>query len=65
MEEATESRKAESRHEELTADEAKSRFGELLGRAGFGGERIVITRHGKPIAAFVSLRDLEALDGAA
>lgn len=50
---------------EVTADEAKRSFGELIARAGFGNERITITRHGKKIAAIVGVRDLEALDGAA
>lgn len=50
---------------EVTADEAKRSFGELIARAGFGNERIAITRHGKKIAAIVGVRDLEALDGPA
>jgi prevent-host-death family protein len=62
MEEPTEGRKAESRRIEVTSDEGKNRFGELLNRAGFGGERIVITRFGKPVAGVVGLRDLEALE---
>ena len=64
--------KAKGRHKpsgaplaEVTADAAKRSFGELLARAGFGHERIAITRHGKKIAALVSVQDLEALDGAA
>jgi prevent-host-death family protein len=50
---------------EVTAEDAKRTLGELLSRAGFGKERIAITRHGKRIAALVSAQDLERLDGAA
>lgn len=49
----------------VTADVAKRSFGELIARAGFGKERIVITRHGKPLAALVSAQDLAALTDAA
>lgn len=62
MEDATEGRKAESRRAEMTSDEGKNRFGELLNRAGFGNERIVITRFGKPVASVIGLRDLETLE---
>lgn len=65
MAKATGSRKAMERPAEVTADIAKRSFGELLARAGFGKERIAITRHGKKIAALVSAQDLERLDGAA
>ena len=57
--------KAKDATAEVTADEAKRSFGELLARSGFGKERIAITRHGKRIAALVSAADLDALDGAA
>lgn len=49
----------------VTADVAKRSFGELIARAGFGKERIVITRHGKPLAALVSAQDLAVLNDAA
>ena len=62
MEEPTEGRKPESQRIEVASADGKDRFGELLGRAAFGGERIVITRFGKPVAAFIGLRDLETLE---
>lgn len=65
MKEATESRKDELPPNEVGADDAKRSFGDLIARAGFGNERIVVTRHGKPIAAIVGLKDLAALQGAA
>ena len=42
--------------------EAKSRFSDLLRRAEHRGERIVVHRHGKPVAAIVSTADLEQLE---
>ena len=51
--------------EEINAKAMKGQLGELLSRVGFGGERIVITRHGKRIAALVSADDLDRLDGRA
>ncbi|HSP06038.1 MAG TPA: type II toxin-antitoxin system Phd/YefM family antitoxin [Acidobacteriota bacterium] len=35
---------------EISIAEAKARFSELVNRAAYGGERIVITKRGKPIA---------------
>lgn len=63
MDEATETRKPES--DEVNAEEAKRTLSELLSRAGFGKERIPITRHGKRIAALVSAEDLEKLNAVA
>lgn len=42
---------------------AREILGDLVNRAGFGGERIPILRNGKPLAAIVSLGDLERLRG--
>ena len=52
----------------LTVAEAKNRFSDVLRRAEYGGERVIVERHGKPVAAIVStddLRRLEAADDAA
>lgn len=52
----------------MTVAEAKNRFSDVLRRAEYGGERVVVERHGKPVAAIVStddLRRLEAADDAA
>jgi prevent-host-death family protein len=42
--------------------EAKTRLSEYLNRVAYGGERIVVERHGKPIAALVSVEDLRRLE---
>ena len=45
----------------LPITEIRERFAEITGRVQFAGERIAIQKHGKTVAALVSLSDLEAL----
>lgn len=42
--------------------EARAQLRDLVCRAEYGGERIVITRHRAPVAVLVSVRDLELLE---
>ena len=46
----------------VSANEARRRFADLVNRAEYVGQRIVITRYGKPIAALVSSDDLALLE---
>ena len=46
---------------EVNTIEARAKFSELINRAAYGKERVVLTRRGKPIAVVVSLDDLEQL----
>jgi prevent-host-death family protein len=46
----------------LGAAEAKARFSELMARVGYGGERFIIERRGKPVAALVSVEDIGRLE---
>lgn len=46
---------------ELASREAARGFSDLVSRAAYGHERIVLTRHGRPVAAVVSLEDLARL----
>jgi prevent-host-death family protein len=39
--------------------EARAEFSELVNRAAYRHERVLLTRHGKPIAAIISREDLE------
>ena len=39
--------------------DARASFGMLVNRAGLRGERILLTRNGKPIAAIVPFEDAE------
>lgn len=38
--------------------EARAQFSDLINRVGFGRERIVLTRHGKPLVALVPADDV-------
>jgi prevent-host-death family protein len=46
----------------ISLTEAKKSLGEVVNRAAYGGERIVLLSRGKPKAALVSLEDLELLE---
>ena len=47
---------------EVPVTQARAEFADLVNRVVYGGERVVVTRHGKPIVALVSAADLERLD---
>lgn len=44
-----------------TTVELKEHLSDYLSRVQYGGERITITRNGKPVAALISLEDPELL----
>jgi len=46
----------------MTASKARKDFADTLNRVAFGGERVVLERRGKPLAALVPIRDLELLE---
>jgi prevent-host-death family protein len=46
----------------LSASEARVQFSDLVNEVAFGGERIVLHRHGKDVAAIVPVADLELLE---
>lgn len=46
----------------VSAAEAKNRFSEIIGRAAYGRERIIVERKGKPLAAVISIEDLKRLE---
>jgi prevent-host-death family protein len=46
----------------LEATKAKDSFSDTLNRTAYAKERIVLTRHGKPLAALVPLEDLALLE---
>ncbi len=43
----------------LPATQARSRFSEVVNRAAFASERVVLTRRGKRFAAVVPIEDLD------
>jgi prevent-host-death family protein len=46
----------------LTASATRQNFADIINRAAYGGERIVVHRRGKPIAAVVPIADVELLE---
>jgi len=42
--------------------EARERFSDILNRAAFGKERVVLTRRGKELAAVVPIEDMRLLE---
>ncbi|MDX3246332.1 MULTISPECIES: type II toxin-antitoxin system Phd/YefM family antitoxin [unclassified Streptomyces] len=47
---------------EIPVTQARAELADLINRVVYGGERVVVTRHGKPLVALVSAADLERLD---
>ncbi|HSM60886.1 MAG TPA: type II toxin-antitoxin system Phd/YefM family antitoxin [Longimicrobiales bacterium] len=46
----------------ITTAEARKNMAELLNRAAYGGERFVVTRHGKELVAIVPVDDATLLE---
>jgi prevent-host-death family protein len=46
----------------LTASAVRDNLGDTLNRVAYRGERIVLERHGKAVAALVSVEDLSLLE---
>ncbi|MEU9478648.1 type II toxin-antitoxin system Phd/YefM family antitoxin [Streptomyces sp. NPDC048191] len=47
---------------EIPVTQARAELADLINRVVYGGERVVVTRHGKPLVALVSAADLDRLD---
>ncbi|MCS0635678.1 type II toxin-antitoxin system Phd/YefM family antitoxin [Streptomyces sp. LP05-1] len=47
---------------EIPVTQARAELAELINRVVYGGERVVVTRHGKPLVALVSAEDLRRLE---
>jgi prevent-host-death family protein len=46
---------------EITTVEAREQFAEVVNRAAYGKERLILTRRGKALAAIVPIDDLELI----
>ena len=46
----------------LTTSKARNDFADIINRVAYGGERIVLHRRGKNIAAIISMKDLVILE---
>lgn len=49
-------------HNRLPASKARERFAEILNEVSVRGDRVVLERHGKSVAAVISVADLELLE---
>ncbi|MCX5419124.1 type II toxin-antitoxin system Phd/YefM family antitoxin [Streptomyces sp. NBC_00078] len=47
---------------EIPVTQARAELADLINRVVYGGERVVVTRHGKPLVALVSAADLARLE---
>ena len=47
---------------ERSISEARESFSTTINRVAFGGERVVLTRHGRRVAAVVPIADLELIE---
>jgi len=47
---------------ELPISQARDHLGEVVAKVEHAHERAILTRHGRPVAAVVSLEDLRALE---
>ncbi|HEV7826648.1 MAG TPA: type II toxin-antitoxin system Phd/YefM family antitoxin [Mycobacteriales bacterium] len=48
--------------DEIPVTQARAELAELVNRVAYTGERVTLTRHGRPVAALVSADDLRRLD---
>lgn len=46
----------------IASSTARSEFSDIVNRAAYGGERVIVHRRKKPVAAVVPLSDLELLE---
>lgn len=47
---------------EIPVTQARAELADLINRVVYGNERVVVTRHGKPLVALVSAADLAKLE---
>jgi prevent-host-death family protein len=46
---------------DVPVTQARAQLADLVNRVVYGGEQVVLTRHGKPLVALVSAADLQRL----
>ncbi|HLD84383.1 MAG TPA: type II toxin-antitoxin system Phd/YefM family antitoxin [Coxiellaceae bacterium] len=44
----------------MSTVEARENFSEMINKAAYGNQRVILTRRGKPLVAVVSLQELES-----
>jgi prevent-host-death family protein len=45
--------------EDISIADLRARLGDLVARVSYKHDRVVVTKHGKPVAALISVEDLE------
>jgi prevent-host-death family protein len=48
--------------DDITAADARKQWSDLLNRVAYAKERVVVTRHGRPLAALVPVEDLGMIE---
>jgi prevent-host-death family protein len=48
--------------EDISIAELRARLGDLVTRVSYKHDRVVITKHGKPVAALISANDMEKFE---
>lgn len=48
--------------ESVTVGDARKNLAELLNRVAYGKERVIVTRHGKEVAAIVPIEELGVIE---
>ncbi|HLH72824.1 MAG TPA: type II toxin-antitoxin system prevent-host-death family antitoxin [Chloroflexota bacterium] len=46
----------------LTTSELRDQLAEVVNRAAYGKERVILTRRGKPLAAIIPIEDIRLLE---
>ena len=46
----------------ISTSKAREFLADLITEVAYKGERVILTRHGKPVAALISAEDLERLE---
>jgi len=46
----------------LSTSQARQEFAEIVNRAAYGGERVILHRRKKPVAAVVPIEDVELIE---
>lgn len=46
----------------MTTVEARENFSDLINKAAYGNERVILTRRGKALAAVIPLNDLNEIE---
>jgi prevent-host-death family protein len=46
----------------ISVNEARAQFSDLMAKVAYGGQRIIVTRRGRPLMAWISIEELHQLE---